>query len=221
MIERVSVSAMRARTARPLLLSLVAVSLAAGACSSSEEPVTASSVAVDDTTAGSSPAGTASDGTTTTTPAPAFELTSSAFVDGASIPAEYTCSGDNISPPLAWSTPPEGTESLALLMDDPDAPTDEPFVHWVVVDIQPDETQMRSAQPVGMQGTNGGGTTGYLGPCPPEGDPHTYRFQLYALPTDAPTDGGSRPDVETIERLAPDALAVAELTGTFQRVAQD
>lgn len=221
MIERVSVSAMRARTARPLLLSLVAVSLAAGACSSSEEPVTASSVAVDDTTGGSSPAGTASDGTTTTTPAPAFELTSSAFVDGAPIPAEYTCSGDNISPPLAWSTPPEGTESLALLMDDPDAPTDEPFVHWVVVDIQPDETEMRSAQPVGMQGTNGGGTTGYLGPCPPEGDPHTYRFQLYALPTDAPTDGGPRPDVEMIQRLAPDALAVAELTGTFQRVAQD
>ncbi len=216
---------MRARTARPLLLSIVALSLAAGACSSSEEPVTTSSAGVDDTTGGSSPDGTASDGTapesTTTTPVAPFELTSSAFADGAPIPPEFTCSGDNISPPLAWSTPPEGTESLALLMDDPDAPTEEPFVHWVVVDIQPDETEMRSAQPVGMQGTNGGGTTGYLGPCPPEGAPHTYRFQLYALPTDAPTDGGPRPDVETIQRLAPDALAIAELTGTFQRVAQD
>jgi len=114
-------------------------------------------------------------------------LSSSAFQPGAEIPVQYTCHGANLSPPLAWSGVPEGTQSLALLVDDPDS--DPPgFVHWVIYNIPAAMDRLPEAVPSterldngALQGSNDFGRTGYGGPCPPRGKPHRYFFRLYAL----------------------------------------
>ena len=114
-----------------------------------------------------------------------IDVKSSAFANGTSIPARYTCDGDDISPPLSWRGVPEGTKSLALIMDDPDASG---FTHWVIYNIPPTETGLAEGVP-GMrdlpggmhQGKNDFGTNGYGGPCPPKGPSHHYVFRLYAL----------------------------------------
>ena len=109
-----------------------------------------------------------------------MKLTSSAFGDGGDIPSRFTCDGDNISPPSEIGDVPEGTEVLALVMDDPDAPMGT-FDHWLVWNIPKDTTKIEEgAEPQGIQGRTDFGRTGYGGPCPPSGT-HTYRFKLYAL----------------------------------------
>lgn len=121
----------------------------------------------------------------------AFRLTSSAFDDGEKIPSQHTREWDNLSPPLAWHDVPEGTVQLALIVDDPDAPREEPFVHWVCFAIPAD----RSGLPEGVdrnpqvnklgglaQGKNDFGEIGYDGPQPPPGTgEHHYCFELFAL----------------------------------------
>ena len=115
-----------------------------------------------------------------------MKLSSTAFRDGEYIATLYTCEGQNISPPLAWRGVPQGTESLALIMDDPDAPSGI-FTHWVVFNIPAESLNLpaaaRSANLPGdtLQGRNSYGTSAYGGPCPPPGSPHHYRFTLYAL----------------------------------------
>ena len=107
----------------------------------------------------------------------AFELTSEAFEDGGTIPVRYTCDGENVSPPLAWSGAPEGTKSFALFVEDPDAPRGT-FDHWIVYDIPADAEGLpedagaspRLEAPGGpLQGKNDFGDVGWGGPCPPRG----------------------------------------------------
>jgi Raf kinase inhibitor-like YbhB/YbcL family protein len=151
----------------------------------------------------------------------AFQLTSTAFSSGESIPIRHTCDGEDVSPPLQWGTPPEGTRSLALIADDPDAPTGT-FVHWLIYDIPPDARGLpegvatRDRVSEGLQGLNDFERPGYGGPCPPPGTPHRYYFTLRAL--DAPLDlepGASRAQVDAACRGH--VLAEAQLMGRFGR----
>ena len=153
---------------------------------------------------------------------PLIEVNSSAFANGTSIPVRYTCDGDNVSPPISWSGVPEETESLALIVDDPDAPGGN-FTHWVIYNISPEESGLAEGLPCerdlpgGMhQGNNSLGTTGYIGPCPPTGPAHHYIFHLYAL--------NATPDLPaTVDRAVLEAeiqnYTVAEgvLVGTYGR----
>lgn len=120
----------------------------------------------------------------------ALMLTSSAFEDGAAIPRKFTCDGEDKSPPLTWTGIPEGTKSLALICDDPDAPMGT-WVHWVVWNIPPSAPGLPEGVPAEgvlpggiKQGLNSWPRTGYGGPCPPPGKPHRYYFKLYALNAD-------------------------------------
>jgi Raf kinase inhibitor-like YbhB/YbcL family protein len=119
-----------------------------------------------------------------------FVLASSAFENGESIPAEYTCDAKQISPPLTINDTPAGTKSFVLVMEDRDVPKnlkpDGVFLHWLVFDIPADTKDIGTAEIVGVQGQSGNGVAGYVGPCPPsQYNPpeHRYYFDLYALDT--------------------------------------
>lgn len=153
----------------------------------------------------------------------ALEFSSSAFKDGADIPATYTCDGENISPPLAWSGAPAGTKSFALIVDDPDAPDPKAprgvWVHWVVYNLPADVAQLRegvTTLPAGVKlGVNDFKQTAYGGPCPPIGK-HRYFFKLYALDTLLPDLGkGTKASVE--KAMGEHILAEAKFIGTYQR----
>lgn len=150
-------------------------------------------------------------------------LTSTAFADGAAIPRKYTCEGDDISPPLAWSGAPPGTQSLVLIVDDPDAPDpakpQRVWVHWVLYNLPPDSTGLAEAvaEDALPQGTEGGlndwGRTGYGGPCPPIGR-HRYFHKLYAL--DVRLEGLETPRKAAVEAaMKGHVLAEATLMGTY------
>ena len=118
-----------------------------------------------------------------------FKLTTRAFAEGHRIPARYTCDGDDRSIPLSWSGAPDGTESVALLFDDPDAHGGT-FKHWIIFDIPPGTTELgesidKADRVVGsaIQLLNDFGKRGYSGPCPPRGETHTYQLFLYAMDT--------------------------------------
>lgn len=110
-----------------------------------------------------------------------MQIVSGAFRTGASIPPQYTCKGQNVSPPLNFINVPSEAQSLALIMHDPDAPVGD-YVHWTMWDIPANtETMAANSVPVGVvQGVNSGGEKKYMGPCPPSGT-HRYIFELYAL----------------------------------------
>lgn len=151
-----------------------------------------------------------------------FELTSTAFKPGADIPKKFTCQGDDVSPALAWNAPPAGTESFALIMDDPDAPGGT-FVHWVAYDLPAGARWLPegvSKDPEisggGRQGRNDFPAIGYGGPCPPPGSPHRYVFKLYALSAMLNLKAGAtKQDVE--RAMKGRSLAQAELIGRFRR----
>jgi Raf kinase inhibitor-like YbhB/YbcL family protein len=155
-------------------------------------------------------------------PSGEFKLTSSAFQDGTTVPAKYTCSGQDVSPPLAWSGAPAGTKSFALLMDDPDAPGGT-WVHWVLFDLPADAQSLPENLPKtnelasgARHGVNGEPKIGYEGPCPPPGPVHHYHFKLYAL--DGKLDlkaGATKADVE--KAMKGHILGEAHLVGLFQR----
>ena len=152
----------------------------------------------------------------------AFDLTSSAFTTGATIPQKHTCDGGDASPPLAWTDPPSGTKALALVCEDPDAPAGT-WVHWVLYDLPatarslPEGVAAAPSGPDGSrQGRNDFKKIGYGGPCPPSGPPHRYFFRLYAL--DAPTGlepGATR--AELAKAVAPHTRGTAELMGRYGR----
>ncbi len=151
---------------------------------------------------------------------PTFDLTSSAFDEGATIPTRHTCDGEDISPELTWQGAPAGTRSFVLIMDDPDAPG-RTFTHWVLFDIPAGQTTLPEGfQPgdVGTSGANDFGKTGYGGPCPPPGHgPHRYFFTLYALNTDVlnlPANA-SRSAVE--QAMQNHLVAQARLMGRYER----
>ena len=151
-----------------------------------------------------------------------MQLTSTAFTEGAAIPANYTCDATNVSPPLKWSGVPAGAKSLALVVDDPDAPSGT-WVHWVLCDLPPAVTELPEDLPKSQyvaggakQGLNDFRHLGYGGPCPPSGKPHRYFFKLYAL--DALLDlkpGATKKDLE--RAMEKHILAQAQLMGTYQR----
>ncbi len=147
-----------------------------------------------------------------------IEVSSSAFEEGSAIPARYTCDGQDISPDLAWKNIPEGTQSLALIMDDPDAPGGT-WVHWVVVDMPADLTGLPEDVGVkpggGIDGNNSWRRTGYGGPCPPRGT-HRYFFKLYALDSFLELDPGvTRYQVE--KAMEGHILGMGQLMGTYRR----
>ncbi len=152
-----------------------------------------------------------------------LELNSSAFSHGGEIPSKYTCQGEDISPPLAWSGVPDGAKSLALIVDDPDAPDPAApkmtWVHWVLYNIPPGTRSLAEASrqpPAGaLPGLNDWQRTGYGGPCPPIGR-HRYFHKLYALDTLLPDLG--RPSKAALEaRMQGHVIAQAELVGTYQK----
>lgn len=151
-----------------------------------------------------------------------FTLACQAFRSGERIPARYTASGEELSPPLAWGDPPEGARSLALLVEDPDAPGGT-FTHWIVVGLPAragDLVEGRGTDPSDVAGgqalVNDMGTPGWTPPAPPRGTQHRYRFRLLALdrPLELPTSA-RRPDVD--RALAGHVIAETELTGIFAR----
>jgi Raf kinase inhibitor-like YbhB/YbcL family protein len=106
-----------------------------------------------------------------------IDLSSAAFEEGGSIPSRFTCDGDDIAPPLAWTGTPDGTAAFALIVDDPDA---RGWVHWVVADIAPDKVSSSEGASPGTDGRNDFGRIGWGGPCPPSGT-HRYVFEIFAL----------------------------------------
>lgn len=153
-------------------------------------------------------------------------ISSTAFADGAAIPARYTAEGKDVSPPLAWSGLPEGTVELAIVCDDPDAPRPEPWVHWVIYNVPASATGLdegvppseKLASPPGaMQGKNTWPATGYRGPAPPPGHgTHHYHFKLYALDQDLPLAPGLTKD-QLLAAMKGHVLDEAELIGTYER----
>lgn len=157
-----------------------------------------------------------------TTPAgKTMKLESTAFTANGMIPFLYTCDGQDISPPLSWDTPPTGTQSLALIVDDPDAPG-RTFVHWVVYDIPPETHHLPQAAPSeptllggGTQGKNDFDKLGYGGPCPPSGI-HRYFFKLYALDRELELKSGAT-KAQLEAAMSGHILAAAELVGRYAR----
>lgn len=149
-----------------------------------------------------------------------LELTSQAFAEGEMVPTDFTCDGVDQSPPLRWSGVPEGTQSLALVMDDPDAPAGT-WVHWVLFDLPadssglPDAVSNQAQAAGGVHGTNSWGELGYGGPCPPSGT-HRYVFRLYAADQPLGLAAGAT-KAQVLAALEGHTLAEAELIGTYSR----
>ena len=152
-----------------------------------------------------------------------LELKSDAFVNGQSIPAKYSCTGKNVSPALTWNDPPAGTQSFALIVDDPDAPVGT-WVHWVLFNIPADERSLPEDLPVTGKnvdpnaiyfGKNSSGNTRYDGPCPPSGT-HRYYFKLYALDSLVDLLPGATKE-ELLKAMQGHILAQGELMGTFSK----
>src|SRR5512139_1643666 len=154
-----------------------------------------------------------------------MELSSSAFAQNTDIPSQHTCEGSDQSPPLAWSGVPAGTKSLALIVDDPDAPDPAApkmtWVHWVLYNIPPGATGLPEGVKPGelpkgtKEGLNDWKRTGYGGPCPPIGR-HRYFHKLYALDVVLP-DLGAAAKVRVEAAMKGHVIAQAELIGTYQK----
>ncbi len=147
-----------------------------------------------------------------------LQLTSDAFTNGQSIPVKYSCRGNNISPALAWNEPPAGTQSFALIVDDPDAPSGT-WVHWVLFNIPADTRSLQENLPAAGNalsvGKNSSGNTHYDGPCPPSGT-HRYFFKLYALDTTLSLSPGAT-KAQVLQAMQGHILAQGELMGTFSK----
>ncbi|MGE5138153.1 MAG: YbhB/YbcL family Raf kinase inhibitor-like protein [Rudaea sp.] len=179
-----------------LMLIVLALGGLLAACASSDAPNTPKAAS-----------GTATGGLT---------VTSTAFSEGGNIPRQYSCQGDRMSPELAWSGAPAATQSYALVVEDPDAPSGT-FIHWVAYDIPASQTQIsEGAGQAGKSGRNGARQPGYTPPCPPSGT-HHYLFHVYAL--DIPTlnlpEGATRDQVTG--EMQGHVLAQGTLTGKYQK----
>ena len=158
-----------------------------------------------------------------------LKLTSGAFQSGQSIPLKYSVEGEDVSPALEWDEPPTGTKELALVCDDPDAPTSQPWVHWVIYSIPADVKSLPAGiankpqltAPVtarqGMNSWQDGTTIGYRGPAPPPGKgPHRYYFKLYALDTQLELPPKATKD-QLVAAMKGHILAEGTLMGKFER----
>jgi len=144
-----------------------------------------------------------------------MKIKSSAFENNHYIPTKYTCEGDDVSPPLTFQDVPKGIKTLALIVDDPDAPHGT-FVHWIAWNISPNTGEFKEGGKAPDEGTNGYGEIGYRGPCPPPGSPHRYFFKLFALDTllNMP-EGSTKRNLE--EAMEGHIIGKAELIGLYQR----
>jgi Raf kinase inhibitor-like YbhB/YbcL family protein len=155
-------------------------------------------------------------------PPMAMTISSAAFREGESIPQQFTCDGEDASPPLSWSGVPQAARSLAVICDDPDAPAGT-WVHWVLWNLPPSTPSLpggvpnEGTLPGGIQqGKNSWPLTGYNGPCPPPGKAHRYFFKLYALDSEMTLPDGS--GKAALEKAMQDhILAQAQLMGTYGR----
>lgn len=154
-----------------------------------------------------------------------FTVTSSVVAEGEELPETYTADGEDISPPLSLQGLPGGTESLAVVLDDPDAPSGV-FVHWLLWNVPGDTTAISEGVPRNetvdeldgaRQGTNDFGEIGYFGPAPPaDDDAHTYRFTVYAVDSMLELEAGAERDALE-EALDGSTLGSARLTSTYER----
>jgi Raf kinase inhibitor-like YbhB/YbcL family protein len=154
-----------------------------------------------------------------------LKVTSAAFDDKGRIPAKFTADGANISPPLAWSNIPRSAKSLALILEDPDAPRGEPWVHWLIYQI-PASVQslpegiaprpMLQTPVSALQGANTWGHTGYGGPQPPKGRPHQYHFRLFALDTQLEITAGLTRQ-ELMAAIKDHVIGTGEAIGIYER----
>jgi Raf kinase inhibitor-like YbhB/YbcL family protein len=162
-----------------------------------------------------------------------MQLTSQEFKDGETLKAVFTVEGEDISPPLAWKSPPVGTKSFALICDDPDAPSarnpgPEPWVHWVIYNLPAEARELPAAVsdelevtmfPGVRQGRNSWleHNVGYRGPAPPRGSgPHRYIFHLYALDSVLSLAAGAT-KLDLLTAMKTHLLAEAKLTGIYER----
>lgn len=151
-----------------------------------------------------------------------FTLKTTAFSEGGSIPKKYTCDGADVSPPLSWAGSPSGTQSFALIADDPDAPVGT-WTHWLIWNVPGGETTLQEGVPKAetlpdgaRQGRTDFKRIGYGGPCPPPGKPHRYFFKLFALDTKLDLKAGAtRSELE--QAVKGHALAQTELMGLYGR----
>ena len=150
-----------------------------------------------------------------------IKITSSAFEEGGMIPKQYTCDGVNISPPLAWTSVPEGTKSFALIYDDPDSSMGT-WVHWVIFNLPTNINELPESIPSqktlengAKQGTNDFRKIGYDGPCPPGGT-HRYYFNLYALDTEIDLDAAATKE-DLLKMMEGHILSKGQLMGRYKR----
>ena len=151
-----------------------------------------------------------------------LQVSTNAFAPGGIIPKKFACSGEDVSPGLAWTVAPSGTQSILLIVDDPDAPAGT-WTHWLVYDLPPAVHELPEGVPHtpdlkigGHQGKNDFGKTGYNGPCPPPGKPHHYYFRVFALDRrlNLPAGAGRK----AIDReMRGHVLAEGEVMGSFGR----
>lgn len=148
-------------------------------------------------------------------------IESPAFKNGERIPSKYTCDGDDISPEIKWKDAPKSAKSLALILDDPDAPVGV-FTHWVILNIPPSQNGLEEGietkptlQNGSIQGKTDFGRVGYGGPCPPSAT-HRYRFHLYALDTTLSLLPGSTKQ-QVLRAVQGHVLAEAEMIGLYSR----
>jgi Raf kinase inhibitor-like YbhB/YbcL family protein len=145
-----------------------------------------------------------------------FALESTAFENAQTIPSRHTCEGEDLSPPLRWLNVPEGTRSLALVVDDPDAPAGV-FTHWVGWGLDPRTGGLGEGEKAPSEGRNDFGTMGYRGPCPPpRHGRHRYLFRVYALDVELEL-GPSASKAELEQAVEGHVLTTADLVGTFER----
>ncbi|MBW3557158.1 MAG: YbhB/YbcL family Raf kinase inhibitor-like protein [Actinobacteria bacterium] len=150
-------------------------------------------------------------------PPATIKLTSEAFGEGAQIPERFSCEGENVSPPLAWSNLPDGAVELALVMTDPDAPG-ATFYHWIMVGIPASATSLGEGEvPEGaVEAESSSGKASYIGMCPPDGSTHRYVFTIYALNSRVEVPAVQPPEA-TVAAIEDAAVARGMLTGRFSR----
>lgn len=154
-------------------------------------------------------------------PRPALQVSSSSFADGGKMPSTFTCDGANLSPEIQFPSPPTGTKSFAVVMDDPDAPT--AFTHWLAYGIPADTRELPEGASTpakrlehAVEGINSFGRTGYGGPCPPEGQAHHYVFRIYALDVMPSLPVGASAD-QVNAAIQGHIVAEGRITGLYAR----
>lgn len=148
-------------------------------------------------------------------PEASVEVRSDDLQDSGEVPVQFTCEGEDVPPSLTWSGLPDGTEEVAVVVDDPDAPGGT-FTHWTVWGLTSADSLEHDVPEHAVEGTNDFGRSGYGGPCPPPGDPHRYRFRVLALDTTVALESGAPPSA-LAEAIDGHVLGEGVLEATFGR----